>query len=80
MMLAINVALFQIGWFACVLGAAYGLPWIGVLAASVIVTWHLARATRPGQELALVALAALLGALFETVLVRTGWIRFETGC
>lgn len=79
MMLAINVALFQIGWFACVLGAAYGLPWIGVLAASVIVTWHLARATRPRQELALVALAALLGALFETVLVRTGWIRFETG-
>ncbi len=28
--LVVNVALFQAGWFACVLGAAHGLPWIGV--------------------------------------------------
>ena len=27
----VNVVLFQIGWFACVLGAAHGLPWIGAL-------------------------------------------------
>ena len=27
----------------------------------------------------MVALAAVLGALFETLLVQTGWVRFETG-
>jgi len=37
MRLALNVLLFQAGWFACVLGAAQGLPWIGLLAAVAIV-------------------------------------------
>ena len=79
MTLVFNVALFQIGWFACVLGAAHGLPWLGALVALAIIGWHLARARRPRQELALVATAALLGAVFETLLVQTGWVRFETG-
>lgn len=79
MRLALNVLLFQAGWFACVLGAAHGLPWIGLLAAAAIVGWHLTRAARPGRELALVALATVLGALFETMLVQTGLVRFDTG-
>jgi Protein of unknown function (DUF2878) len=79
MSLVINVLLFQASWFACVLGAASGLPWIGVFAASIVVTWHLARATRPRQELALVIVAIVFGALFETLLVQLGWIRFEAG-
>jgi len=79
MMLAVNVLLFQIGWFACVLGAAHGLPWVGALAAAVIITWHLARAAQPGRELVLVAAAAVLGALFDTLLVWAGWIRFGSG-
>jgi hypothetical protein len=79
MTLVVNFVLFQIGWFACVLGAAHGLPWIGALAAAAIIGLHLARATQPKLELALVAAAAVLGALFETFLVRAGWVRFETG-
>jgi hypothetical protein len=79
MALIINVLLFQGGWFACVLGAAHGLPWTGALAAALVVGWHLARAQRPRRELALVATAAVVGALFETALVQTGWIRFEQG-
>jgi hypothetical protein len=79
MSLIINAALFQAGWFACVLGAAHGLPWIGAVAAGFIIAWHLARAAQPTRELALVAVAAVLGALFETLLVQTGWVRFETG-
>ena len=79
MTLMVNAVLFQIGWFACVLGAARGLPWIGPLAAVAIIGWHLAHAARPERELALIAAAALLGALFETLLVQMGWVRFETG-
>ena len=79
MKLIANVVLYQIGWFACVLGAAYGLPWIGVLTAAVIIGWHLSRAAQPKQELALIAAAVLLGALFDTFLVQAGWIRFDSG-
>jgi len=79
MPLIFNVVLFQMGWFACVLGAAHGLPWVGTLAAVGIIGWHLAHAGQPTRELALVAAAALLGAIFETLLVQTGWVRFETG-
>jgi hypothetical protein len=77
--LVVNFALFQASWLACVLGAAHGLPWVGALAGALAVGWHLARATRPGRELALIALAASLGALFETALVQRGWTRFGNG-
>jgi hypothetical protein len=79
MTVVINVALFQLGWFACVLGAAHGLPWIGPVAAVVIVTWHLAHARRAQPELALAAGALLAGAIFDTLLLHTGWIHFNAG-
>jgi hypothetical protein len=79
MKFVLNMLLFQIGWFACVLGAASGLPWAGVVAAIAIIGWHLARATQPKRELALVAVAALAGATFETVLVQAGWVHFDSG-
>lgn len=75
---AINVALYQAGWFACVLGAANGLPWVGVVAAVAIVVWHLATAPWPGREAALVGVAIVVGALFETLVVRAGWARYPT--
>jgi Protein of unknown function (DUF2878) len=79
MMLVTNALLFQLGWLACVLGAAHGRPWIGPLAAVPIIAWHLARAGRPRPELALIAGAILLGTLFETLLVQSGWVRFSAG-
>ena len=77
MTLALNVILFQVAWFACVLGAAHGAPWLGAVVAGIVVAWHLTRAARPMPEAKLVAGAATLGALFETLLVRSGWIRFD---
>lgn len=74
-----NVVLFQLGWFACVLGAAHALPWLGPLVALPIIAWHLARAARARPELVLAVSALLAGALFDTLLVRTGWIRFSAG-
>jgi len=74
-----NVALFQAGWFACVLGASHGLPWIGAITAAIVVAWHVARAAHPVIELRLVGTAAAVGALFETVLVQSGWISFPGG-
>jgi hypothetical protein len=35
-----NFVAFQTGWFACVLGAANGMPWLGVIVAVLVVGWH----------------------------------------
>jgi hypothetical protein len=72
----LNVALFQAGWWACVLGAVDEQPWIGVTAVAVILALHVARAARPRREWALAAIAAVAGALFENALARSGWVRY----
>lgn len=79
MTLIANIVLFQAGWFACVLGAAHGLPWIGAITAALIVAWHVLQAAQPARELALVGVAAALGALFETVLLQSGFVHFPHG-
>jgi hypothetical protein len=74
-----NFVAFQLGWFACVLGAAHGSPWVGSLAVLAIVAWHLRHAPRPRSELALVLIAAVIGAAWESALAALGWVRFPNG-
>ncbi|MFN0303838.1 MAG: DUF2878 domain-containing protein [Burkholderiales bacterium] len=79
MRMAGNVVAFQLGWFACVLGAANGWPAFGTSAAIAIVCWHLSLATYPRPELILVIIAAVIGALWDSVLVALGWIQYPHG-
>ncbi len=79
MPLLMNFLAFQIGWFACVLGGANGLPWVGTGIALAIVAWHLTRAVRPRQELLLVLCAAAIGILFDSLLVALGWLAYPSG-
>lgn len=79
MPLLANFLAFQIGWFACVLGGAHALPWVGTGIALAIVAWHLTRAARPKQELLLVLSAAVIGALFDSLLVALGWLVYPSG-
>lgn len=79
MRLAGNFIAFQLGWFACVLGAANGLPWSGPLVASAVVALHLGLSRRPGRELRLVGAAMLLGLLVDSLLMATGWLIYPTG-
>jgi hypothetical protein len=74
-----NFVAFQLGWFACVLGAAHGLPWAGTGVALAIVAWHLSRAARPRAELVLVLIAAGVGAVWDSGLSALGWIRYPSG-
>jgi hypothetical protein len=74
-----NVALFQVAWLAGVLGAAQGKPWVGPVAALVVIAWHLARARRAAPEALLLAAAVVVGAAFESLLVAAGWLRFDAG-
>ena len=73
----VNAVLFQVGWFACVLGAANGYALEGALAAALIVLGHVVHAERPAREAALALAAAALGWVFESLLVAAGLVRVE---
>lgn len=59
MKLVINIIAFQISWFSCVLGAANGLPWLGLLVTFPVFALYLF--LQPNKKL------ALLGVLFTVV-------------
>jgi hypothetical protein len=74
-----NFILFQIGWFACVLGGAHDRPWLGTSIAVAIVIWHVGRAPRPRTETILVLLSAGIGATADSILVAADWVRYASG-
>jgi hypothetical protein len=75
----LNVALFQVGWFACVLGAAGGVPWLGPLVVLAVVAVHLGLARRAERELRLILAALVLGLLVDSLLLSTGWLEYPNG-
>ncbi|HET6593216.1 MAG TPA: DUF2878 domain-containing protein [Xanthomonadales bacterium] len=79
MRLLVNFAAFQLGWFACVLGAAKGLPWLGPVVVAAVVALHLAMSRRPLSELYLVLVAMVIGLLVDSLLLATGWLQYSVG-
>ncbi len=72
----INYVLYQVGWFACVLGAAWGYPLAGFLIAALLIATHLWLAVERALELRLILLALVVGLLVEVVQHTTGTYRF----
>ena len=75
--LIINFVLFQIGWFACVLGAGKQLPWLGVIVVAVIVAWHLLQAKQAKPEIILLVLALVIGGMFDQLMLMNGLISYQ---
>jgi hypothetical protein len=75
----INFLTFQIAWFACVLGAAWGFPVAGTLTVIAAVTLHLAMSNAPRVELALLAVVTLIGTIWDSAIVSQGLMRYPTG-
>jgi len=75
----INFALFQVGWFACILSAAAGKPAIGAVIASLIIVWHIMQAHRPSREISLILIAMLIGAIWDSLLVWQSWLTYPSG-
>ena len=75
----VNYALYQIGWFACVLGAASQRPWTGCLIAMILVGVHLALSGERLLEVQLVLLATAVGAVVEMIQIAAGTYRFTSG-
>ena len=79
MPLFVNILAFQIGWFACVLGAANSAPLLGPAIVAAVVALHLSRSNQPAREMTLVLAAGLLGAVWDSALVAAGWIQYPSG-
>lgn len=69
----------QIGWFACVLSAAHGVPIIGVIFSAVLVVTHLLRVRDVIPELKLLCVVVCIGAVWESVPVATGLLVYPSG-
>jgi len=77
--LVINYALYQIGWFACVLGAASQRPWTGLAIAMILIGVHLALSEARAIEVRLVVLATTVGVVVEMIQIAAGTYRFTSG-
>lgn len=71
----LNLALFQLGWLACVVGAAAGRPWLGVGVVGIVLGVHVIGPGRP-NELPLVAASAALGIVADSALRASGLVLY----
>jgi Protein of unknown function (DUF2878) len=74
----INFVLFQIGWFACVIGAAKQLPWLGVVMVMPIVAWHLNQSKHAKPELFLLLVSIAVGSLFDQLLQDSSLVTYQS--
>jgi hypothetical protein len=75
----VNYTLYQIGWFACVLGGAWHRPWTGFTIAVVLIGVHVALSMERALEARLVVLAAIVGTFVECLQIAAGTYRFTSG-
>jgi len=77
--MALNFVAFQVGWFACVLGAGRGLAWLGPLVVALVLgaTWWYAPRRR--ELLLLLAVAGAVGLCWDSALAAAGLIGYAPG-
>jgi hypothetical protein len=68
-----NAVLFQAAWFAAVLGAGKGMPWLGTVVLIPVLSINLYLSDKPRSELLLIISAGVLGFVFDTALVAGGF-------
>jgi hypothetical protein len=66
MALLVNFIGFQVGWFACVLGAANDKELLGMIIALGVIIYHVVTQGDSRKELKLVLAATAIGLLWET--------------
>ncbi|HYJ98493.1 MAG TPA: DUF2878 domain-containing protein, partial [Burkholderiaceae bacterium] len=74
--LVATLVAFEFAWFACVLGAAHGWPWIGVAVTAVVVVGFVAGSDRPAVDAALASVAVAIGLAWDTAMLQLGWISY----
>lgn len=74
----INIVAFQLGWFACVLGAARGYPWLGLIVVALSLALHLRLAKDRVGEMRLFVLAGMVGFFLDSAQAAAGTFSFTT--
>lgn len=72
----INQGLFQLAWPACVIGAAYGILWLGLLVVGLMMIWQLHPSHRHPLDLRLLAVCLLLGFALDSAWVQMGLLEY----
>jgi hypothetical protein len=73
----INIVLYQVGWFSCVLGAAYGFPLSGALGAFALVLLHLLLTDTRKAEIQLAICSCLIGVVIDSLQQAAGLFTFK---
>ena len=72
----INQGFFQLSWPACVIGAAYGWLWTGLLVVGVMALWQLNRVNRHPLDLRMIAVCLGIGVVLDTAWVQLGLLSY----
>lgn len=73
----INAVLFQMLWFACVLGSSYSLLWPAALMIGVMLVWQLHPSRRHPNDIKVLIIAIVLGLIIDTAWVALGFMDFN---
>jgi len=71
-----NFVIFQLGWFACVLGAAHKQVFWAVVVTLAYIAFHAWRSTSPKTETSLLMKAFIFGLVADTLIMHLGIINF----
>lgn len=72
-----NFVLYQIGWFACVIGAAKQMPWLGVITVVAIIIWHLTQAKQAKKEVQLLLITLVIGGVFDQIMLNHQLVTYQ---
>ena len=72
-----NFVLFQLGWFACIIGAANHQVFWPVVITLIYLTIHIARSNQPSLEMGLLFKATLYGVSADSLVSLSGFLIFE---
>jgi hypothetical protein len=72
-----NIVGTQLGWFACVLGAAKGVPWLGLVVAAICLALHLLWSKDRVRELRYILTVGLLGMVIDSLNKCTGLLSYN---
>ena len=75
----VNFVLYQSGWFACVLGVAWNLQWLGIGIALCLVGLHFWLATDRSLQFKLSLTAAVFGLIVDSGQLWAGVFTFPRG-
>lgn len=78
MTLLVNFIGFQVGWFACVLGAANDKELLGMIIALGVIIYHVVTQGDLRKELKLVLAATAIGLLWETWVLNLDILRYPS--